>query len=155
MNFTILPRGERWPGMHRTLLAAALALAAAVGSSTSDAAPPSLASAGSLRSIIESYSPDAARQAKQAAQDAFFEFEGSALDRDLSVRDPTLYRQLEGEWMRLIAAMDGGRPRDQVRSQGTRVVALLERGTAAAGAGGSVFVDSLLIILREGFEAIL
>jgi high-affinity iron transporter len=51
--------------------------------------------------------------------------------------------------------MDGGRPRDQVRLQGTRVLALLERGTAAAGAGGSVFVDSLLIILREGFEAIL
>jgi high-affinity iron transporter len=35
------------------------------------------------------------------------------------------------------------------------VLALLERGSEAAGAGGSVFVDSLLIILREGFEAIL
>jgi high-affinity iron transporter len=156
MNFTISRRAEPWRGVQRILLlAAALALAGTIEPSMGDAAPASSTMARSLGSIIESYSPDDAKQAKRAAQDAFFEFEGSDLDHDLAARNPALYRQLEGEWMRLLAAMDGGRPQDQVRSQGALVLALLERGTAASGAGGSVFVDSLLVILREGFEAIL
>jgi hypothetical protein len=138
------------------LLAAALTLAGAVGPSVALAAPESPAVGQALRSIIERYSADDAKQAKQAAADAFFEFEGSTLDRDLAARAPALYRQLEGEWMRLLAAMDGGRSEEQVRAQGEQVLALLERGGAqAADGGGSVFVDSLLIILREGFEAIL
>ncbi len=154
MNVTISREARRWRGGHRVLLAAALALAGTIEPSIGHAAPAS-STARSLRSIVESYSPDDAKQAKQAAQDAFFEFEGSVLDHDLAARDPQLYRQLEGEWMRLLAAMDGGRPQDQVRSQGALVLALLEHGAATAGAGGSVFVDSLLVILREGFEAIL
>ena len=156
MNFTISWRAGRWARVHRLLLAAALTLAGAVGPSVALAAPESPAAGQALRSIIERYSADDAKQAKQAAADAFFEFEGSTLDRDLAARAPALYRQLEGEWMRLLAAMDGGRSAEQVRAQGEQVLALLERGGAqATDAGGSVFVDSLLIILREGFEAIL
>src|SRR5262245_44206822 len=155
MNFTILLGAGRWRGAHRLLLVAALALAGTIGSSIGQAAPAPATTTPPLRSIIESYSPDDAQRAKRAAQDAFFEFEGSLLDHDLAARDPALYRQLEGEWMRLLAAMDRGRPQDEVRSQGALVITLLERGAAAAGAGASVFVDSLLIILREGFEAIL
>jgi high-affinity iron transporter len=155
MNFTISWRAEPWRGVRRILLVAALALAGTTEPSIGNAAPAPSTMARSLGSIIQSYSPEDAKQAKHAAQDAFFEFEGSVLDHDLAARDPALYRQLEGEWMRLLAAMDGERPQDQVRSQGALVLALLERGAAATGAGGSVFVDSLLIILREGFEAIL
>ncbi len=111
--------------------------------------------AESLRAVIESYAPEQAPSAKRAAADAFFQFEGSMLDRELAARDPALYREVEREWMRLLAVMEDGRPSDAVRSQGERVLVLLDRGARSAQAGGSVFFDSLLIILREGFEAIL
>jgi high-affinity iron transporter len=85
----------------------------------------------------------------------FFAFEGSTLDRELAAREPSLYREVESQWMRLLADMDAGRPQEAVRLQGAHVLELLERGTRAAEAGSSLFVDSMLIILREGFEAIL
>jgi high-affinity iron transporter len=109
----------------------------------------------SLRVAVERYSPASASVAKQEAADGFFAFEGSALDRELGAREPALYRELESQWMRLLADMDAGRPQESVRLQGAHVLELLERGTRAAEAGSSLFLDSMLIILREGFEAIL
>jgi high-affinity iron transporter len=108
-----------------------------------------------LRSVVERYSVSQAAAAKREAADAFFLFEGSALDRDLAARDPSLYRTVEAEWMHLLSAMDAGRPEAEVKAQGERVLTLLERGAERAAGGGSIFLDSLLIILREGFEAIL
>src|SRR5258706_6229939 len=57
--------------------------------------------------------------------------------------------------MRLMTTVEAGQPLADVEAQGAAVLALLERGRTAAEAGGSVFFDSFLIILREGFEAIL
>src|ERR1051326_1116854 len=62
----------------------------------------------SLRAAIEGYSASEPRPSKREAGDAFFAFEGSALDRDLAARDAALYRELEAQWMRLLAAMDQG-----------------------------------------------
>lgn len=152
MNFTI----SRWLGSGKRAVRLIAPLALTVwlqASSAPAAAAPPVGEA--LRSVIDGYSPRDAKIAKQQAADAFFQFEGSALDRDLAARDPLLYRELEGEWMRLLAAMDGGQEPQEVRAQGEHVLALLERGVKAAEAGGSVFLDSVLIILREGFEAIL
>ena len=108
-----------------------------------------------LRHSVEGYQPERAKVAKQEAADAFFDFEGSALDRRLASRDPTLYRRVEGEWMRLLSAMAAAAPAEDVRARGAQVLELLERGGRVADAGGSVFLDALLIILREGFEAML
>lgn len=108
-----------------------------------------------LRAMVDGYAPERSAAAKREAADAFFQFEGSALDRDLAARDPGLYREVEQEWMRLLAVIENGRPIDEVRSQGGHVLALLERGAHTVEAGGSIFFDSLLILLREGFEAIL
>jgi high-affinity iron transporter len=147
MIFTISERKARCAAIWVLVLLFARASAAAP--------PPRVEPGSALRAVVESYTPERSYAAKQEAADAFFSFEGSALDRDLAVRDPGLYRELEGEWMRLLSAMDGARPASEVRARGERVLALLERGTVAADAGGSVFFDALLIILREGFEAIL
>src|SRR5258706_3281500 len=57
--------------------------------------------------------------------------------------------------MRLVTTVEAGEAPADVESQGAAVVALLDRGRTAAEAGGSAFFDSFLIILREGFEAIL
>lgn len=145
MTFTI----PRWARTWIAALVIVLAGAARVGAA---AAP---ASADELRAIVSSYAPADAKSAKRAAADVFFEFEGSGLDRDLAARDPELYRTVESEWMRLLAMMDRESPQEAVRAQGEKVVTLLGEGARRAEAGGSVFFDSLLIILREGFEAIL
>lgn len=151
MIFTFRQR----PNRRRRVLPLATALAVAVLAGAAAGAQPPPGPAESLRAVVESYTPRQAVSAKRAAADAFFQFEGSMLDRELAARDPALYREVEREWMRLLQTIEDGRPADAVRSQGEHVLALLDRGARAAGAGGSVFFDSLLIILREGFEAIL
>jgi high-affinity iron transporter len=148
MNFTILARRARRRGAGR-LAVAVLALTSIAWSAEAPAP------GDSLREAIERYSPDSALAVKQQAADAFFLFEESALDRELGAREPALYREVESQWMRLLSDMEAGGPTEEVRAQGTRVLELLARGAQAAEAGSSLFVDSMLIILREGFEAIL
>jgi high-affinity iron transporter len=151
MNFTILKRRLR-RGRAGRLAFAALALTSIASIAWSAETP---APGDSLRQAIERYSPDSALAVKQQAADAFFLFEESALDRELGAREPALYREIESQWMRLLADMEAGRPTEDIRAQGTRVLELLTRGAQAAEGGRSLFADSLLIILREGFEAIL
>jgi high-affinity iron transporter len=147
MNITILRSTERLAATLLFVVSTAVAAAVwAAGEPTPEE---------SLRAAIESYSPASASVAKREAADAFFAFEASALDRELAAREPSLYREVESQWMRLLADMDAGRPQESVRLQGAHVLELLERGTRAAAAGSSLFLDSMLIILREGFEAIL
>jgi high-affinity iron transporter len=146
MNFTISGKG----GACAVLVFLLLSSLARVSSASAEPAVRE-----SLGLAIGRYSAEQANIAKQQAADAFFQFEGSMLDRDLATRDPALYREVEAEWMRLLAAMDAGRPDVEVKAQGARVLVLLDRGAERAAAGGSVFFDSLLVILREGFEAIL
>ena len=145
MNFTI--SSPKWWPRLALLSICTLAIASSAWGQMS--------ARDSLRAAVEHYSPAQASAVKQEAADAFFQFEGSVLDRDLATRDPSLYRTVEAEWMRLLSAMDGAKPQDEVKVLGERVLGLLDRGAERAAAGGSVFLDSLLIILREGFEAIL
>lgn len=134
-----------------------LALAAAI---TSAAPGLSLEESGAspaeqLKAAVAAYDPAKASEGKSAAADAFFLFESSALDRDLGARNPTLYREVEGEWARLLADMSAAKPASEVAIRAERVLGLLASAARAAEAPGSLFFDSLLIILREGFEAIL
>jgi high-affinity iron transporter len=149
MNFTILCRPVRRKGAGRLAFAAALVVVSIAWSAETPTP------GDTLRRAIERYSPASASMVKQEAADAFFLFEESALDRELAVRDPSLYREVESQWMRLLSDMEAGRPTEAIRTQGTRVLELLARGAQAAEAGSSLFADSMLIILREGFEAIL
>lgn len=93
------------------------------------------------------------------ATDAFFAFEGSRLDARLRVSDPSAYGAVESEWIALRARMEkGARPTEvglAARSIGDRLVTLAASLEAAPAGGASRFVQSLVILLREGFEAIL
>jgi high-affinity iron transporter len=111
--------------------------------------------ADDLRTAVDAYDPATPEPGRRGVADAFFAFEGSQLDRDLAIREPALYREIEDEWLRLLADLGAGKSIAEVRSRAGRVEALLDRGVESAAAGGSVYLDSLLIILREGFEAIL
>ncbi len=107
-----------------------------------------------IRDAIQSYPADSARL---AVGDGFLQFENSTLHGEIAARDPALYRDIELRWLTLAAAMKSGAPAAEVRQKGAELAALLATaaGTRADASPSSLFVDSLLIIVREGFEAIL
>jgi high-affinity iron transporter len=111
--------------------------------------------AGMVRAGVARYpAPDA----HVAVGDAFLSFETSPVDADLKGRDPSRYTDLEVKWLALVATMKAGKPTGEVQAQGAVLVGMLEQiASERGGATGSssLFVDSLLIIMREGFEAIL
>lgn len=111
--------------------------------------------AGMIRSAAERYpAPDA----QGLVGDAFLQFETSPADADLKGRDPSRYTDLEVRWLGLVAAMKAGKPAAEVKADAEALAVMLDALASERGevrSGSSLFVDSLLIILREGFEAIL
>ena len=92
--------------------------------------------------------------------ETFFQFEGSSVDAKLRVSDPSSYKSLERDWIALRTKMQSHAPPDEITRDATavgdRLVALVSvQGGVAGGAFGSAFIQSFLVLLREGFEAIL
>lgn len=136
------------------LLTSALALAVVAMAAPAAATTHELATA--IRGAAEQYpAPDA----HLAVGDAFLRFETSPADADLKSRDPSRYTDLEVRWLGLVAAMKGGKPAPEVRAEAEALAAILDElagdADVATASRSSLFVDALLIILREGFEAIL
>ena len=99
-----------------------------------------------------------APDARLAVGDAFLRFETSTLHAEIAATDPAAYSDIETRWLALAGMMRVGAPAAEVRARAEELAALLERAGAGARAPvstASLFVDSLLIIVREGFEAIL
>jgi high-affinity iron transporter len=138
----------------RRALAAVALVAVAVVAAPARAEDPDFPAL--IRDAARDYPAPAARI---AVGDAFFRFESSTVHGAIASREPALYRDVEVKWLALAAAMKGGEPADEVRAQAEALAALLEgavgREAGATTSTSSLFVDSLLIILREGFEAIL
>ncbi len=88
----------------------------------------------------------------------FFRFEESAFHARLAGGDPDVYREVESSWMDLIAKTRAGAPPAGLIAARDRANAALERGRRAVGGGTTpfrLFTESFIILLREGFEAIL
>jgi high-affinity iron transporter len=141
-------------GAHAARLAALLlALVVLVGVRVGVAVADEADFAAVIRDAAARYPEESARL---AVGDAFLRFESSPLDADLKAADPARYRDLEVRWLGLAAAMKSGAPAADVRAQAAALADILatvrpERGASAS----SLFVDALLIIVREGFEALL
>ena len=98
---------------------------------------------------------EAARQAAIAAYLEGFELVESSLDNV----DAPLRMEVEREMMALRSAIGGGQAADAVNAQVARIHTLLERAQDELSGDGlapaTAFFSSLLILLREGLEAIL
>lgn len=100
-------------------------------------------------------------KAKALATEAyFFEFEGKGLETALGARSAERMAEIEEHFVRLIDEIDSGKDKEEIRksidelSEKIRLsVDYLEKGRE--GGNLSLLVNSLIIILREGFEAIL
>jgi high-affinity iron transporter len=95
--------------------------------------------------------------ARLAVGDAFLRFESSPLDGEIKSADPARYRDLEVRWLALAAAMKGGAPAAEVRAQAAALAGILESAARPklGASPSSLFVDAFIIIVREGFEALL
>lgn len=101
-------------------------------------------------------------QAKMAVQNSYFDiFEASGMEQQVAIRDNKLKLEMEGCFTRLVAEMKAGKPladvektRREMKEKFTGVAAEMNGSSGGAGFLQSFFM-SLLIIVREGFEAIL
>lgn len=90
--------------------------------------------------------------------EAFFAFEGSTVDAGLRASDPAAYKSLERDWIALRTKMQSHAPPDEITGDAAAIGARLVELAGSEASGGSfasAFVQSFLVLLREGFEAIL
>ena len=119
--------------------------------------PLNVAMAGVRRSV-EAYAGGDAATASDAAVDAYLEgFE--LAEAALGTTHPDLVIEVENAMTALRSAIRRGAPADDVRIAGERVLALLQEAresrTEESLSPGVAFTSALVILLREGLEAIL
>lgn len=140
-------------------LAAVQAYLAAHPASIEAAAPTPLAiTRGKLRASLEAYREGDRDQARQLAISAYLEgFE--LIEASLDNVDAPLRREVEAQMMALRTTIARGAPATAVAAQIERIEGLLDRADQELAAGElsplTAFLSALLILLREGLEAIL
>ncbi|NIQ93355.1 MAG: FTR1 family iron permease [Desulfuromonadales bacterium] len=99
-------------------------------------------------------------QAAMMVQDAYFDiFEASGMEGRVGARNADRKAELERHFSMLVAQMKKGLPEQDLQQTREAMAASFAETVAALGQGSdspaALFIYSLLIILREGFEAIL
>ncbi len=110
--------------------------------------------------LLSTYSPEQEAETVDAFSALYFDiFEGSGMELAIGMRDPALKSDLEAHFSRIIGLASQSRPADQVSvawltlRDALEGVARAQKPDAASFWG--LFVQAFLILLREGFEAIL
>ncbi|HBG06198.1 MAG TPA: iron permease [Geobacter sp.] len=109
---------------------------------------------------IALYEKGEAQDAVELVQDTYFDvFEASGMEGKLGARDAAFKVKLEGHFNMMISQMKAGAPVEKIQATFSALKGDFEKGAEMLGKGGdspaALFVYSLLIILREGIEAIL
>ncbi|TKI04769.1 FTR1 family iron permease [Martelella alba] len=113
-----------------------------------------------VAAAIAQYQAGHAKEGMEAIQDAYFDhFEGSGMENKIGSRDTAFKTSLEGYFTRLVSLMKAGQPVDKLQEQANALSRDLSKAAGMLGSGGqsrwSLFIYSLLIIVREGLEALL
>lgn len=95
-----------------------------------------------------------------SVQDAYFDlFEASGMENRVGAADSKFKAQLEGYFTRMVSQMKSGRPVAEIQQQqqglsqdSQTAVGRLQKDTNTSW---NLFISSLLILLREGLEALL
>lgn len=111
-----------------------------------------------LADAVAQYETDQPDAGVESMEQLFMSFEASRYDRELKTRDHGFYLQLERAILTLKGAMASGADMDDVRRRADRIESLLDEGLQMLNNPLSrvgAFLQSLVIIVREGLEAIL
>ena len=112
-----------------------------------------------IQQAITLYEQGDAKKAMLAVQDTYFDiFESSGMENKVGSRDSNFKAELEGYFTRLVSLMKAGNG-DKLQEQAAGLSQNLAKAVQILQGGEqsdwSMFLYSLLIILREGLEALL
>jgi len=113
-----------------------------------------------VQQAIRLYEQGDTAKAMVTVQDTYFDiFESTGMENKIGSRDSNFKAQLEGYFTRLVSLMKAGAEKEKLQEQAqglsqglSQAVAMLQGGEQT---DWSMFLYSLLIILREGLEALL
>lgn len=113
-----------------------------------------------IAAAIAQYEKGQAKPAIMAVQDAYFDlFEASGMENKVGSRDSAFKSTLEGYFTRLVSMMSAGQPVSALHEQADAMQQDLANAVTMLGSGSethwSLLIYSLLIIVREGLEALL
>ncbi len=114
----------------------------------------------SLVAALDQYRQGQGDAAMVRVQDTYFDvFEGSQMESTLATVDDALVTQIEAKFSRIVALIRAGAPPAEIETVLGAMSADLDRAVARLADSQrtpwTLFVSALLIIVREGFEAIL
>lgn len=113
-----------------------------------------------VNAALEQYSSGDGKGAMMAIQDAYFDlFEASGMENKIGSRDSAFKTKIEGYFTRMVSQIKAGQPVESIQQQSQALQKDLNAAVEMLGTGSqtswSLLVYSLLIIVREGLEALL
>lgn len=111
--------------------------------------------------LMTAYTPANGIVTADGFSDLYFsEFEETGMEIDIGAADPSAKTDLESKFAAVVGLATASAPKDKVeqawRALESRLVEVAEvRAQTAGGGWAAAFLQSLLILLREGFEAML
>lgn len=111
--------------------------------------------------LVAAYDPAKGGDTADGFSDLYFSvFEETGLEADIGAADPSAKTELESKFAAVIGLATANAPKAKVeaawRALETQLVSVADARADASGAGWvGAFLQSLLILLREGFEAML
>ena len=114
----------------------------------------------SIQDAIARYQRGEAQNAILDVQDSYFDrFEASGMENKIGSRDSAFKTTLEAYFTRLVSLMKAGQPVDRLQSEASALKQDLQKAVTMLGEGEetqwSLLLYSLMIIVREGLEALL
>lgn len=110
-----------------------------------------------INEAVAEYKEGKNEQASNLARDAFIIFE-QEIGNELAAKNDSLENSIESEILALSSLMKSGAALDQIEAKIELIFKLLEKAKIVLEEKGnafSLFIQSLVIIFREGFEAII
>ena len=113
-----------------------------------------------LQQAIQIYQTGETKKSILAVQDTYFDvFEASGMENKIGSRDAEFKSRLEGYFTRLVGLMKANESSDKLHQQTEGLAQELQKATnmlqGESQSDWQMFIYSLLIILREGLEALL
>lgn len=114
----------------------------------------------SIQDAIARYQRGEAQNAILDVQDSYFDrFEASGMENKIGSRDSAFKTTLEAYFTRLVSLMKAGQPAERLQSEASALELDLQKAVTMLGEGEetqwSLLLYSLMIIVREGLEALL